>query len=419
MPNRPRATIRPVRRAPWIPVLVFMMLGVGACARDEDPRLRQPALLVDGKALTRLLERTQRLTGTPLAHLSTALLERLADCAEVAGSFESDGSKPTTAKVSTVDRLTCRADAKLDPGLTEVLAELRGGHAGIVQWPIGPAGRLALIFDVDSDGGLAIEGALEGAQDLGALQLLVPDVNPPAAAVLDAAASLAHLQLRPAGGPALSAFIPAGSQGDRLFALKGRLLEGALLEGTLELAFTPPAPGGSVPLAVAALHHRAAAPIESALAEALAQLERTWGIVPSPHRFELREGGEAQGGCYVDLPLLPELAPCWVVTDTALLIGYRGEAIDATFGHSGGTSSPAEPIAKERSRTAPLAPVSAGPQPASRLLVDFDRMRADEQLRTATEPAARLFDLYSRLELEGHADADGLVHIAAALKARP
>ena len=64
------------------------------------------------------------------------------------------------------------------------------------------------------------------------------------------------------------------SQRLAMFALKGRLLEGALLSGTWELAVLPPVPGGEVPLAVGALHHRAAAPLAQALDEATGFLDQ-------------------------------------------------------------------------------------------------------------------------------------------------
>lgn len=386
--------------------LGLLALGPGfpGCSREpaRDPRLREPALLIDAPALTRLLTRTRSLVETPVGRASTQLLDRLQDCREIAGHFapaatdSSSGADVTRHR----DRLVCRDHASIDPALASHLERERGDHAGILQWPVGRAGRVVLRVDVDSAGGVSLGGAIEPADPsdspeiAGLASLLVPAAAAPAEAAIDAAKSVLHLQLRPAAGLRLAELIPSGSQADRLFALKGRLLEGALLEGTLELAFVPPAPGGTVPLALVALHHRAAAPIEAALAEALDQLEETWSITREARPFPTADG-ERIGGCYADLPILPELAPCWVVTEKALLIGYRAEALEAA-----------------------LAVPSTANDRGSRLVVDLERVRAvDEQI--AGGPATGVGELYSRLELHGRTDAEGRVALEGQLRARP
>jgi hypothetical protein len=341
---------------------------------------------------------------------STQLLDRLRDCREIAGHFApaaTDSSGTDTARHR--DRLVCRDDTSIDPALASHLERERGDHAGILQWPVGRTGRVVIRVDVDSAGGVSLGGAIEPADPSGASEiaglasLLIPAAAAPGKAEIDAAKSLLHLQLRPAAGLRLAELIPSGSQADRLFALKGRLLEGALLEGTLELAFVPPAPGGNVPLALVALHHRAAAPVEAALVEALDQLEETWAITRTAHPFPTADG-ERIGGCYVDLPILPELAPCWVVTEKALLIGYRAEALEAALAAPVEASAPSGPSGRS--------------DRGSHLVVDFERVRAvDEQL--ADVPAMGVAELYSRLELHGRTDAEGRVALEGQLRARP
>ncbi len=416
MSRRPLATLAVRRPAPALLVglgLLAIALGSGlpGCSREPtpDPLLREPALLIDAPALTRLLTRTRSLVGTPVGSASSQLLDRLQDCREIAGHFApaaADSSGNDGARHR--DRLVCRNDASIDPALASHLERERGDHAGILQWPVGRNGRAISRVDVDPAGGVSLGGAIEPADSSGPFEtdafelaglaaLLIPAAAPPAQAAIDAAESLLHLQLRPAAGLRLAELIPSGSQADRLFALKGRLLEGALLEGTLELAFLPPAPGGNVPLALVALHHRAAAPIEAALVEALDQLEGTWAIRRTTRPFPTADG-ERIGGCYADLPILPELAPCWVVTQKALLIGYRAEALEAALAAQSDSSDPSEN--------------------RSRLTVDFERVRAvDDQLADA--PATGIAQLYSRLELHGHTDAEGRVALEGQLRARP
>lgn len=375
----------------------WLGLGLPACSADadRDPMLREPALLIDAAALERLLDRTRTLAGTPAGSASMRLLERLNGCPEIAAHFApSTPNDSDSAPASRLERLVCRDERSLDPRLAEALERERGEHAGILQWPIGETGRLALVVDVDPSGGLVVGGVLEPSEDRDAGSLLIPAALAPGNAAIDDAASLVHLHLRPAAGLRLAELIPQGSQGDRLFALKGRLLEGALLEGTLEFAFLPPATGGSVPLAVVALHHRAAAPIEAALDEALDQLERTWGIVRTARRFAVAGGGERSGGCYADLPILPELAPCWVVTEKVLLVGYRPEALEVAL-QTG--SDPGEAT--------------------SRLVIDLDRVRSVDAA-LAPSAAMGLAELYSRLELTGRTGADGRVALEGLLRAR-
>lgn len=412
-------------------VLLTLLVAVASCTRTA--RLaREPALLFDGPALQRLLERPTALASTRAGRFASALRERTKDCPELAGHFGDDPAttRPAAgpgaaASGSALDRLRCRAQAALPDDLADHLVAQRGDHAGYLQWPIGATGALALWLDVDPDGGLALTGELRPGRDadevLGALSLLLPDERPPAPSAIAAADPVVHLKLRSAGGTGLARFIAPDSQGDRLFALRGRLLEGALLEGTVELAFLAPATGGQVPLALLALHHRGATAIEGALTEVLDRLGRTWAIEPVARRFETAGGPSLTGGCYAELPLLPELAPCWVVSDRALYVGYRAEAIEAA-------------LRGALARTGPRPGDPGGSDSdASTLLVDLDRIRAVDQrivpareVRAAGTPLAPpgagspgIADLYSRLELRGLPDEDGTVRLTGALRARP
>lgn len=413
MRSRPTAPIAPLVALPGRSLALGFRLGTGlvlrlvlglglvvgllSCHAESpiDPLRREPALLVEGPALLRFLEHASTLADTPAGRATAKLQSRLESCPEVALT------RPMPAPA--LEALACREASGLTPALAAHLERARGEHAGLLQWPIGKRGRLELRFDVDAAGGLALTGRVEADEAMGALAFLLPAAEPPAPARIDAARTLVHLHLRSASGTGLAALIPKDGQADRLFALKGRLLEGALLEGTLELAFVEPVPEGQVPLAVLAVHHRGAAPIAAALAEALGQLESTWSIVPAPRRFGGVNGPALDGGCYADLPLLPELAPCWVVTPDALLVGYRAEAIEAVLAES------------------------ATPSDASGLVVDLERVRSlDRRLVAAqTEVAgagpwpARVADVYSRLELRGATAEDGAIELSGRLEARP
>ena len=419
-------------------LVAAVVVGLSGCRADSprDPTLREPALLIDGRALVPLLERLVELHGTPMGTASSQLLQRLRGCSEIAAHFARPTGRRSAAPqdsaganevgkapfAARLDQLACRDAARLDPALTALLERERSTHAGLLQWPRGEAGRLVLRIDVDEAGGLAVAGFLDGANGVGPAALLVPGTASPGPAAIDPAASLVHLRLRPANGLRLAELIAPGSQGDRLFALKGRLLEGALLEGTPELGFVAPAPGGAVPLAIVALHHRAAGPIAAALGEALDQLERTWGLARTPRAFAVA-GGARDGGCYADVPILPEFAPCWVVTDDALLIGYRAEAVEAALAASPLASSA---VGSRAARAVAAASTggndfAADPAPGratdSAIVVDFDRVLSLDA--SLTGPAgAGLATLYSRLELHGRTGSDGRVVVEGQLRAR-
>ncbi len=351
----------------------------------EDPRLRQPLLAVDGAALGPLLESAQTLSGTPLAREATALGETLDGCA-LAGF--APGDVPLGDAMPT---LRCLDAATGETAERIVFAKARrGGADGLLLWPVGETGRLELRLTRTADGDLDLDGFLrpDGGD---ALDLLVPSDEPPARPVLRASDALVYARLRPEGGLRLARFVPEGGQADRMFALKGRLLEGALLRGTVELAFLPPMGGIDLPLPIGALHHRGAGPIRAALDEALDQLESTWPIERTPKRFALASGEPQDGACFEDLPLLPGLAPCWVVTPDALVVAWREAALEAALGPP------------------PVASAAGKPAGDHALVVDLARIARDDRRRAGANPnAAHAADLFSSLTLDLAAEADGV-----------
>lgn len=349
------------RITPRVCLLVVALaaaLGLGGLAcenrSEPDPRLREKRLLFDGEALRRLLALAAQLDETPIARAARSWQPAVADCAAVSALLDTPDPTPD-----------CVDSGGLDEAQLAFLRRIRGDADGLLLWPLGEDGRVALRFRVDIDGGVEIDGELQPPSGVASWQLLVPADEAPAASVLASAGAFVHVRGRPAGGLGLAALMPDGGQADRLFALKGRLLEGALLAGTWELAILPPAPDGSLPLPVGALHHRAAAPVEHALAEALDQLEATWPIRRAPRSFTLANGSKIEGGCFPELPLLPELAPCWVVTPRAFLIAYRGEALDAVLAAPPVASPPPTEDKMSAAGTMAVAHTASGARAAS------------------------------------------------------
>lgn len=391
---------------------------LAGCGEPPDPRLREPLVLLHGPALERLLERLARLEGTPLARNAKSLRGRLGGCATVWGTPRAGGRDAAQQALADLRCLT--AEDEDDERLT-LARRRRGDAAGWIQWPLGGNGRLELGLELlDED--LALTGRVEPPAIPGALALLLPGQSPPAAPAIEPTRAVIHLRVKPADGLPLSQWIPTGGQADRLFALKGRLLAGALLEGTWELAFVTPETPGSLPLPVAALHHRLEDPIRRAVDEALDQLERTWPIRRTPRRFGLdpdadpsaaaRPDTGVDGGCYLDLPLLPELAPCWAITPEALLIGYRPEAVERALAAPDVSAAAAV-------GSGPDSVVSGPRAAATGLDVDFDRLRAIDRALAPEAEGPRPADLWSKLALRWREERDGTISLDARLKARP
>jgi hypothetical protein len=394
-------------------------LGLAACSDEPDPWLREPVALFQADALGTLLDRAARLDGTPLGQWAGRLRVQLDGCKTVWGHLPpppaASDPRELLATLECLEPETTHeassADARheADAALRAVATERRGPHAGWIQWPLGEEGRLELSIDVTSDEGILVTGWLEPPGEPGALALLLPGREPAAPPAMATSQALLYARMRPADGFHLSSLIPAGGQADRLFALKSRLLEGALLSGTWEIAFMPPAPGGRLPLVVAAVHHRHEAPIRQAIDETLDQLERTWPIHRTPRRFVSGSGEEIEGGCFLDLPLLPELAPCWVLTPSALLVGYRSEALDAAL------AAPATDVVGRSP-----SPSAGDPELLrSGLEVHFDRMRSVDRRLAPDSRDVRPSDLWSRFELRLDGTETGRVALHAQLEARP
>ena len=372
LPGRPGAA---PRRALAV-LTLFITVAAGACGDGPaDPRFRQPALHFDGQAWGRLLSLASALEGTPLGDAARRALAAAEGCPTVFGvarAGDDTGAAPPIACLDAADA----ADA------THVAwAETRRGDAdGWLTWPLGPDGHVELRFDVDASGSVALSGRVAPPTGRSALDLLWPDGDAPAASILDPSRLLVHARARPAGGLGLTRFLPDGGQADALFGLKGRLLEGALLAGTWELAFVTASDDGTRPLPVVALHHRGPEPIRAALDEALSQLEATWPIERSARTFELADGARVSGGCYADLPLLPELSPCWAVTDGAVVIAYRAAALDAAIGRPHGATAPDAAVGRPHVATGPDPETARG----TRVVADFARLdRLDRRARAA------------------------------------
>ncbi|MGH0032593.1 MAG: hypothetical protein ACQGVC_22605 [Myxococcota bacterium] len=293
-----------------------------ACGRAPDaPDAGWPpgALLsARREAATDTLARLARLEGTPLAHGATRLLAELPDCPELAahaadarGLAGAIGCAGDTEAVAGLRRY--RGDADLALALPVGDRRVGDGRAG--------DGPRVLVTAREQGDRTRLHVRWPDAATSPKLASLLPGDAEAGAPVLVGRDPVLHARIR-SEGLDLAALVAEGGQADELFRLRGELLSSTLLDGSWEFALYPPAPGREMPRVAAALGVRMAFAARSASERFLDDVESRWPV----HRQEASFHGQP-GVCLPDLNLLPELAPCLVVGERALVLGWNGESL--------------------------------------------------------------------------------------------
>jgi hypothetical protein len=352
--RRSAATRRRAATAACLTALALTCLACGGAARDAS--WPEGALLVGRTAALRsVIEDLQQLRGTPLAEAADALAARLPDCTQL------EGHAPDGTLHGLLASLRC---AQPNSALAE-LESARGESDLLIALPTSSGGHVSIRAQVDARA-IALAVHWPDAPTQGALSLLLPGAMPAGADLLNDHERLLHVRVRPAGGLDLAALVPARSQADRLFRLRSALFAGAVLDGSWEAALYSPEPQHTMPRAALALAHRVRGAAQAAIEQFIAELASTWPVRRSD--FAL---GEASGACLSDLNILPDLAPCYVATEHALVIGWNAASVAAGLAAPRDTEH--EPVAAE----------------AGRAQIDFERVRAvDTQLSKRLGAAA-------------------------------
>jgi len=304
-----------------------------------------PYFSADGVALHRLLGRLETLTPARIGEAAARTRARTARCTEV-------WSRPTDPDLATLlAGLECRKTGELP----EAIAALREQADLVFSTPHGPDGHLVVTAGIAEDGTVDAHLQVPTAPDAGLWSLLVPaaDAQP---ATLASQSALLHTRTRAVGGLAVADMVPPGSQGDRMFGLRNSLFAGALLDGRLELALYSPLPGQAIPQVALALGVSLPTAANKAMDAYVSYLESAWPVHRSPLRI-----GSATGACLADLNTAPDLAPCYVATDDALVVGWNAASLKTALA----SGSPH----LDRSQQGPRG---------GELTVHFDRMAAAE-----------------------------------------
>ncbi|MFQ5418486.1 MAG: hypothetical protein ACE5FL_15775, partial [Myxococcota bacterium] len=263
-----------------------------------------------------LLSQLQRLEDTPLAKRATAIAEGLPSCAWV------EAQRSEGPPLDVLSQLRCRGATSALQGLERERADRDLVFALPGQGQERTRGTLA----IDPSGTVDIDLLLPRSAFSGVRALMLPGGEPPGPPVLSHRDELVHARLRPQGGLDLAALVPDGGQADRMFQLKSRLFSGTVLDGAWEAAVYLPESGRAMPRAALAAGFRAARPAAAAMDRFVSELEATWPVRRSPFTV-----GAAEGACLLELNLLPDLAPCYVVTEHALVIGWNPASVRAAL----------------------------------------------------------------------------------------
>ena len=292
-----------------------LMLAIGGCGEHRSLGGDWPEgtlVVARTEALARLLARLQRLEGSRLARRAAALAGALPDCEWVEGQ-ELEG-RPADVW----SHLTCRpADSAL-AGLDRE----RGDRDLAFALPANGGARTLGTLAIADDGDVDIEVLLPRSAFAGTWALTLPGAEPPGTTLLSHADELVHARLRPEGGLDIASLVPESSQADRMFRLKSELFAGAVLDGTWEVAIYLPEPGHPMPRSALAVGFSLKSPAIAAMERFIDDLQAAWPVRRSDFAV-----GAAEGACLLDLTLLPDLAPCYVATEGALVVGWNPASV--------------------------------------------------------------------------------------------
>ncbi len=307
-------------------LLLGLLVGLGAIGCDRAQRVEPLpegfVLVGERAAFARLLDHFRKLEGTPLARISESVADAIPNCQEL------EAVVPSGEISELAGRLQCATHA----ARMESMRTLRDEFAIAFALPSAAGLRIRGGIAVGTDGGLRFGFDIPDAGLPAFADLLLPSDELPGPPILSSTDTLVHARARPRGGLDLAALVPHASQADRLFRLKSALFAGAVLDGTWELASYVPQPGDRMALSALAVGFTLRTAAVSAMESFVDELRTTWGVARSDF-----SAGRFEGACLAQLNLLPELAPCYVATDRALVIGWNETAIrkalDGTRAH--------------------------------------------------------------------------------------
>jgi hypothetical protein len=355
-----------------------------SCGVETVPRNDWPdgtLVIARREALAQLLGQLQALPGSKLSHRAGVIAATLPDCAWLEAR-SLDGAADLENRLDCYPRNQELAGLERERGEADVVFALPA-HAGE---------RVVGTLSVTASGDVEARLRVPRSAFSDARTLLRPSAAEPGPNLLSHADELVHARLRPEGGLDIASLIPAQGQADHMFRLKSEIFAGAVLDGTWEIAIYLPEPDRPMPRAALAVGFSLRAPAVAAMEQFLSDLQESWPVRRSP--FAL---GSAEGACLPDLNLLPDLAPCYLATESALVVGWNSASLRRALEFD--------------------EPAHDSPHPAAGLHVDLARFpEADARFAKAAspdepDPVATPLP-WQRMSADGVPRADGVhVHI--------
>ncbi len=288
-----------------------LLIGLASGCGAGNPAPAPPTgnwIYGDAATISAVLASVQSLQGTPVARFANPLRERLDGCRDFVA--RSPGGDPWA--------LQSGVHCAMPGEVPESIVALRGEGDLAFVLELANGSRLNGRLTRAQTGAIAIVASLDAPESSGLAALLVPAKEPVGTISLAAADTLVHARLRPASGLNLARLVSQDSQADRMFRLRSELFLGTVLDGTWEFAIYMPRAEHATPPMALALDYALRAPAEAAISKFVSELEATWPIHHSEHVI-----AGYPGACFHDLRLLPDLVPCWVLTERSIVIGWN------------------------------------------------------------------------------------------------
>lgn len=364
-----------------IPILVAVGLLAFACDRTPTRSLPRGRFLVgEAGPAVELLHRLELMSGTQLARSAALAREKIAQCEEI------EAWCPGVESCALLERLSCRGH---DPGLEEAYLQL-GESDWLFGSELGVGRQMTARVRTVGAGITEVEVQLSGVEERGAMSLLLPAESGPGAYLLSTGQALAHLRVRPDAGLDIASMVSREGLASQLFQLKSELFLATVLEGNWELAVYIPEEGQLIPPTALALDFTSRTAAVAGMEQFLEEVMQAWPIRMSPISV-----GQWPGVCLSNLQVMPDLLPCYVATDKALVVGWNPVSLEKALA-VGGQGEGGEqsrvvlhldrfPLADERLAAASGADPEAAPPayPWQQIRITGDRQDGTYRFRVA------------------------------------